>query len=399
VIVKSNERIDTDKTIPIRATPTPTDVKQGYSILLKGTPIKISPVISISSTDIKKGQKIHFEVINDIINNKNLLIRKGAKATGEIIKLENTARKIHEIHIKIFSISCNDNTFIAADTVTFRGISQGIALNITVADIIPAKIDQNKVIYFDWPKSEGSGIDNVLQALPSKRIALVIGNTNYKFWPSLFNPKNDALAMTKKLDSLGFDVLYFKNLDSIGIISALKIFEDLQKNYGVCFVYFAGHGFEHKKNKYIVPVDSRSFQSGDSLQMSIGISIDDILAVCHANFKILVVDACRDVPIFRSPNSGIENGVSNLKVEISENRIQVFATVSGQTAADSHPERPSNGLYTGCWLNEMVHPCGKDVIKIFSDTNARVLKISKQSGHLQVPSIESTMPSNFCFCK
>ncbi|MGB0524201.1 MAG: caspase family protein, partial [Flammeovirgaceae bacterium] len=46
-----------------------------------------------------------------------------------------------------------------------------------------------------------------------KRLALVIGNSNYAHGGSLRNPVNDARAMKTKLESLGFKVLKYENSD------------------------------------------------------------------------------------------------------------------------------------------------------------------------------------------
>ena len=51
---------------------------------------------------------------------------------------------------------------------------------------------------------------NASQAIEGKRVALVIGNANYKENP-LANPVNDAKAMCSTLKGLGFDLLHMTN--------------------------------------------------------------------------------------------------------------------------------------------------------------------------------------------
>lgn len=50
-------------------------------------------------------------------------------------------------------------------------------------------------------------------ALAEKRVALVIGNSDYQHTPRLANPKNDATEMAAALTKLGFEVLEGFNLD------------------------------------------------------------------------------------------------------------------------------------------------------------------------------------------
>src|SRR6202451_4382855 len=51
------------------------------------------------------------------------------------------------------------------------------------------------------------------QADPEKRLALVIGNGDYKVAPHLDNPPNDARAIAETLRKLGFEVVDGYDLD------------------------------------------------------------------------------------------------------------------------------------------------------------------------------------------
>ena len=47
-----------------------------------------------------------------------------------------------------------------------------------------------------------------------KRLALVIGNSNYEFSQPLKNPVKDAKLIAGKLDSLGFEVILGENINT-----------------------------------------------------------------------------------------------------------------------------------------------------------------------------------------
>src|SRR5262245_56617913 len=49
------------------------------------------------------------------------------------------------------------------------------------------------------------------EAFADKRVALVIGNSNYSHAPALDNPVNDATAMSVMLEGAGFQVVETRN--------------------------------------------------------------------------------------------------------------------------------------------------------------------------------------------
>ena len=61
-------------------------------------------------------------------------------------------------------------------------------------------------------------------SFPSKRLALVIGNSEYVHGGNLKNPANDARAMQGALESLGFAVLRHENCDQKEMKMAIDYF-------------------------------------------------------------------------------------------------------------------------------------------------------------------------------
>src|SRR5687767_6951848 len=77
-----------------------------------------------------------------------------------------------------------------------------------------------------------------------KRLALVIGNSSYKFGGSLKNPVNDARAMAGTLQSMGFDVMKFEDLSGTDMKKAINDFGKKLAGYDVGLFYYAGHGIQ-----------------------------------------------------------------------------------------------------------------------------------------------------------
>ena len=77
-----------------------------------------------------------------------------------------------------------------------------------------------------------------------KRLALVIGNSNYNKG-ELKNPVNDALLIAETLKQLEFDVILDTNLsDKRSFKETIRSFGNRRPNYDVAFVYYAGHGIQ-----------------------------------------------------------------------------------------------------------------------------------------------------------
>src|SRR5438067_1626920 len=75
-----------------------------------------------------------------------------------------------------------------------------------------------------------------------RRLALVVGNNNYKNSP-LLNPVNDARLVAKTLQSLGFEVMLRENVNLRDFKAAMRQFAARMENEeGTALLYYAGHG-------------------------------------------------------------------------------------------------------------------------------------------------------------
>ena len=90
------------------------------------------------------------------------------------------------------------------------------------------------------------------------KVALLIGNYEYKNESVLKAPKADVLIMSEIFRSLDFKVVSLLNLTKTEMLSAVDEFSQLLGKgvYGV--FYFCGHGFEEDGRCYLVPPDAKS---------------------------------------------------------------------------------------------------------------------------------------------
>lgn len=74
------------------------------------------------------------------------------------------------------------------------------------------------------------------------RLALVIGNSNYKEGGSLKNSVNDANLMASTLKDLGFTVIKRTDATRAQMAQAIAEFWSKLGQYNVALFYYAGHG-------------------------------------------------------------------------------------------------------------------------------------------------------------
>src|SRR3954451_1876393 len=90
-------------------------------------------------------------------------------------------------------------------------------------------------------------------ALADKRVALVIGNSDYQNVPRLANPANDSAAMSDMLMTAGFDVVQLKrDLKATEMRRALRDFADAALDADFAIIFFAGHGIEIDGTNYLI---------------------------------------------------------------------------------------------------------------------------------------------------
>lgn len=228
------------------------------------------------------------------------------------------------------------------------------------------------------------------------RVALVIGNAAYRNARKLDNPANDARAMAKVLQEVGFDVLGpngagYADLDQRGMRAAIKEFgQRLRATPGVGLFYFAGHGVEANDTNYLIPVDAAPNDETD-LKYE-GFDIRDVLEQFVGNrLNIVILDACRDNPFARSFKRSRGGGGNGLKqVEAPTGTLIAYATAPHQTASDG---TGVNGLYTEQLL-ESIKVKGLPIEQVFKRVR---VSVQKKSHGEQVPWENSSLNGDFYF--
>ena len=101
------------------------------------------------------------------------------------------------------------------------------------------------------------------QAVAEKRVALVIGNSDYSNVPALENPANDSADFASALERLGFEVETVSDQSYSDMRKGLRNFRSRVAGADIAVVYYAGHGIEVDKQNYLIPTDAALASDGD----------------------------------------------------------------------------------------------------------------------------------------
>jgi uncharacterized caspase-like protein len=152
-------------------------------------------------------------------------------------------------------------------------------------------------------------------ALAEKRIALVVGNDDYKSIDRLEKAVNDAISVTAALQQRGFQVILVRNADRREFLTRLAEFNSRVEPGDLALFFFSGHGVEVRGTNYVLATDVPSLNQGqETLLTGEAIAADKIVADLQdrgARATVLVLDACRDNP-FKRPGTRSVGGVRAL---------------------------------------------------------------------------------------
>lgn len=247
------------------------------------------------------------------------------------------------------------------------------------------------VLLLTFGQAFGQGNERGMRIPPSqnseRRVALVIGNGNYKEAP-LRNPVNDARDMASALKQVGFEVTHGENLSQNEMKRNIRAFGDQIRNGGVGLFYYAGHGSQINGVNYLIPVNAVITKAEEVEYESVDVGL--VLAQMESannRLNIVILDACRNNPFAQSFRSA-RNGLAS--IDAPAGTLIAYATAPGSVAIDGEG---NNGLYTSELLLAM-RQAGNKIEDVFK--RVRIAVQAKSNGK-QIPWESSSLVGDFYF--
>jgi TPR repeat protein len=225
----------------------------------------------------------------------------------------------------------------------------------------------------------------VAPAVAAKRVALVIGNADYRNVAHLDNPANDAKLMAKTLRDLGFTLVGGDaelDLDKPHFDAALQDFSNQVLGAEVALFYYAGHGVQVSDRNFLVPVEANPTKESDVYLQMVDTSI--VLTQMEdsgAKLKIVLLDACRNNPFagrgFRATGGGLA------QMQAPEGTLISYATQPGAVALDG-------GDGDSPYSKALAQAIRKPGVGLFDTFNDIGLAVKRATGGQQQPWLASS---------
>ena len=226
-----------------------------------------------------------------------------------------------------------------------------------------------------------------------KRVALVLGNSEYPKAQRLINPKNDAQDIADTLKSLGFEVILRVDADKREFTRAMAEFSRAVTDAQVALFFYAGHGMQYQGRNYLMPTDAE-LSDEVSIQYEL-ISLADVQQALDRSrgTRIMVLDACRNNPLATqfsrsmtatTRTAGVVRGLA--PIEQARGTVVAYSTQANEVAEDGASR---NSPFTKALLEGLKEP-GLEIGAMFRKVSARVYEDTKGK---QIPELTISLLS------
>src|SRR3984957_6561809 len=212
-------------------------------------------------------------------------------------------------------------------------------------------------------------------AKADQRVAFVVGNGTYKYTQRLPNAPISAKAMTRLLQSIGFEVVEGIDLTRDKMTDRLLDFGKKAEGADVALFFYTGHAIAINGTNYLLPIDA-DIKSEMDVKLGAAINIDLTVdqTMSDAKIKLVFLDACRDNPFAAKIKSNsatrsvsVQSGLAEMKS--GEGTLIAFATGPGQTALDG--QEGTNSPFTRALIAHITTP-GVEIQQAMTEVRAQV---------------------------
>jgi hypothetical protein len=362
---------------------------------LKGKETKVLPVNAVNN--LIAGFPVKLE--------KSIVKAKPVQKGTAIIEWFDYASTVNKKEYQL-KVGIKSNTKVEDVSVIVNG-SQSRGINTVKSDGFDLTIDRKIALSEGFNNvvvsvKNGDGITtsekmityNAINSDPEpnkKRIALVIGNANYKDVDKrLKNPVNDATDFAAKLESLGFKVIRSIDQTQQNMEKAIYEFGKQAANYDVALFYYAGHGVACNGRNYMIPIDADlPEESAVKYKCTDTNLVFDMMENAHCQMKIMILDACRNNPFARGWHRGVSGSGLSI-MDAPRGSFIAFSTSPGDVAQDGTGR---NSPYTTALLQALDIP-NLSITDFFQEV---LDKVATSTDERQTPWTSSSFRGKFIF--
>ena len=199
----------------------------------------------------------------------------------------------------------------------------------------------------------------IVRAQGQNGVALVIGNSKYRWEAQLPNVRRDAPDIARRFQELGLRTELVQDASQDALGAAVGKFRAAAVGANLAAFYYAGHGASWDQRTYLVPVDA---DLGTAGSVSSLLSVDVVAqAAKGAAHRLFVFDSCRNNPAdgWRQRAAVAASTVNELVQvavarENAPNTLILFSTAPGRTALDG--PAGANSPFAAALLRQLNEP-------------------------------------------
>ncbi|XP_049638023.1 mucosa-associated lymphoid tissue lymphoma translocation protein 1 isoform X1 [Suncus etruscus] len=175
------------------------------------------------------------------------------------------------------------------------------------------------------------------QPLAKDKVALLIGNMNYREHPKLKAPLVDVYELTNLLRQLDFKVVSLLDLTENEMCNAVNEFLLLLDKGVYGLLYYAGHGYENFGNSFMVPIDAPNpYRSENCLCVQ---KILKFMQEKETGLNVFLLDMCRK-------RNDYDDTIPILDaLKVTANIVFGYATCQGAEAFEIQHSGLANGIF------------------------------------------------------
>jgi hypothetical protein len=223
------------------------------------------------------------------------------------------------------------------------------------------------------------------------RVALVIGNSAYRYLSSLRNAVADARDVCDALTRLGFSAACHYDLrDRRALRETVQgFFSKLGRKHTVVF-YYAGHGVQVDNENYLLPTHINPHSAIDVEEDGMSLSyVKRQIELANSGPNLVILDACSD-RVFTDTPRWASRGLA--RADPPFDTLLVYATAPNEGALD---DAGKNGLFAKHLLMHMEKP-GLSVEQVMATVAEHVEREARALRIRQVPFRNSSLTDRFC---
>src|SRR3984893_3714816 len=233
-------------------------------------------------------------------------------------------------------------------------------------------------------------------AWAERRVALVVGNSNYKAANiSLSNPRNDAQDISAVLTNLGFEVVTAIDASKRDMDFALQRFARLATDADSALFFYAGHAMQFQGRNFLMPTDAELEDEISVRYQTVGLE-EVRAALDRANgVKIMILDACRNNPLadrLQKTIVGASRSVSMsrglARIDKTQGMVVAYATAADEVDQDGQGR---NSPFTTALLKRLQEP-GLEIEMMFRRV---AYDVNAQTGGRQRPETYISLLSEY----